>query len=74
MLDVQNRKFPKDCILISGDFESLYTNLEHNLVLDYLSDFMKDKLNNFEDLMIKSIYTLTQKLSRPIRDFFFNHF
>jgi hypothetical protein len=36
---------PKECILISADFESLYTNIDHKHAIEVISDFMKDKLD-----------------------------
>ena len=60
MQDVEDKKFPLDSVLISGDFESLYTNLEHNLVLDYITDFMKDKLDNFKDMKIEGFEAILE--------------
>ena len=60
MQDVEDKRFPSDSVLISGDFESLYTNLEHNLVLNYITDFMKDKLDNFKDLNIEGFEAILE--------------
>jgi hypothetical protein len=60
MQDAEDKRFPSDSVLISGDFESLYTNLEHNLVLNYITDFMKDKLDNFKDLKIEGFEAILE--------------
>ena len=45
MQKCKNLTLPKDCVLISADFESLYTNIDHKHAIEIISDFMKDKLD-----------------------------
>ena len=44
----QNISIPKNAKLYSCDFESLYTNIDHNECVNVISDFLKDKLDNSE--------------------------
>ena len=62
MQEVENKRFPLDSTLISGDFEALYTNLEHDLVLDYISNFMKDRLSDFKDLKIEGFKAILEMI------------
>ena len=34
--------------------------MEHNLVLDYITDFMKDKLDNFKDMKIEGFEAILE--------------
>ena len=43
---------PSDAKLFTFDVVSLYTNIKHNKCIDLLSDFFKDKLDDFPDLNI----------------------
>ena len=46
ILKTLEKEFPTDSKLFSCDFEALYTNIDHEDCLNYLSEFMKDKLIN----------------------------
>ena len=39
-------QIPKNCFLVSADFESLYTYIDPSHVLTVLTEFMSDKLNS----------------------------
>ena len=41
-----NLTIPSDSVLISADFESLYTNIDHVHATEVITEFMKDKLSN----------------------------
>ena len=42
---VDTLQLPPDCILLSSDFESLYTNIDLNIALINITEFAKDKLD-----------------------------
>lgn len=47
----ENMKFPKNSIICSGDFDSLYTNINHEDCINLIGDFLKDKFQSeFLDL------------------------
>ena len=48
----ENLLIPDDSYLFSCDFESLYSNIDLNLALDKLTEFMKDKLCSQEISLI----------------------
>jgi len=42
---LENIEIPDDCILATGDFDSLYSNIVHEDCIFMICDFLKDKLN-----------------------------
>jgi hypothetical protein len=54
----KNIKIPENYILVTADFVSLYSNINHNDCLYILTDFFKDKLSNFEHLSIEAFHSI----------------
>ena len=59
----KNVKIPNDYTLVTADFVSLYSNINHNDCLSMLTDFFKDKLVNFEHLTIEAFHSILNLLT-----------
>ena len=48
----KNKEFPPHAKLFTFDVVSLYTNIKHDKCIDILSDFFRDKFDDFTDMNI----------------------